>query len=84
MERNQKIMNKLNDYFDKIYCINLINRPDRKVKMQARFDKLGIEVEFYTTVEYGFALKLLSLLKKAGQDFVYPGEIGLQLPTTLL
>lgn len=69
-------MNTLNNYFDHVFCINLVNRPDRRNKMQERFNKLGIIVEWITTVEFGFADKLLYLLKKAGHDFVNPGEIS--------
>lgn len=67
----------LHNYFDHIFCINLINRPDRKQKMIKRFDKFNIKnVEFFTTVEFGFANKLLQLLQDAGHDFVNPGEIS--------
>jgi len=67
----------LHNYFDHIFCINLINRPDRKQKMIKRFDKFGIKnVEFFTTVEFGFADKLLQLLQRAGHDLVNPGEIS--------
>lgn len=69
-------MHPLNEKFSKVYCINLINRSDRKEKMQKRFSELGIELEFYTTVELGFANNLLKLLRNTGHDFVYPGEIS--------
>lgn len=36
-------MTKINDYFDKIYCLNLDRRPDRLQSMKKRFDHFGIE-----------------------------------------
>ena len=35
-------------FFDKIYCINLKTRPDRRDKAAGVFDMLGIPVEFHT------------------------------------
>jgi GR25 family glycosyltransferase involved in LPS biosynthesis len=36
---------KLNDFFDKVYCINLDHREDRWERCMEIFDKLEIEVE---------------------------------------
>lgn len=36
-------MMKLNSYFDKIYCINLMRRPDRWAEMEAMFENFSIE-----------------------------------------
>ena len=36
---------KLNEYFSKIYCINLDSRPDRYKECSIEFEKLGIVVE---------------------------------------
>ena len=44
-------MNTLNNYFDKIYCINLDKRKDRWQKCQEIFKKLNIEVERISAVE---------------------------------
>ena len=54
-----KEQHPLNFFFDKIYCINLAERPDKRVKMEKRLAELGIEVEWYTAVKYGFAPKIV-------------------------
>ena len=41
----------LNDFFDKIYCINLDRRPDRWEASQREFDRIGIEVERWIAVD---------------------------------
>jgi len=41
----------LNNYFDHIYCLNLLRRPDRKAHAQEQFKKYGIEVEFWNAVD---------------------------------
>ena len=41
----------LNNYFDHIYCLNLLRRPDRKVHAQEQFTKYGIEVEWWTAID---------------------------------
>jgi len=38
-------MKTLNDYFTKIYVINLDRRPDRMQQCQIEFEKIGIKVE---------------------------------------
>ena len=38
-------MHRLNKEFDKIVCINLAERKDKREDMQKKFDNLGIEVE---------------------------------------
>lgn len=38
-------MNTLNDFFSKIYCINLDSRPDRYNECLTEFQKLNIQVE---------------------------------------
>ena len=62
-------MHVINDFFDKVVCINLINRPDKKKNMQEKLDKLGIEVEWFQAVEYGFAEEVVKSLKPAVNDF---------------
>jgi len=62
-------MHKLNEYFDKVVCVNLLSRPDKKEHMQEKFDKLGIEVEWFHAVEYGFAEEIVKSLKPSVQDF---------------
>ena len=62
-------MHLLNQTFDKVVCVNLLNRPDKKEHMQAKFDKLGIEVEWFNAVPYGFAGEIVSSLKPSVQDY---------------
>ncbi len=72
----------LNDYFDKVYCINLAERPDKRKKMEERFHKLGIEVEWFTPVTFGFAPKIVPTLVKANVahfNIQHPNEIGAAL-----
>lgn len=74
-------MNLLNQKFDKIICINLINRPDKKTKIQTKFDALGISVNWFTAVQYGFALEIIKSLKPSVNDFPrfntsFPNEFG--------
>lgn len=69
-------MHPLNQKFDKIYCINLLSRPDRREKFRKRMLELGIDFEFFDTITYGFNRSFLQLHKQYGHDFVYPGELG--------
>ena len=57
-------MHALNKKYDKVVCINLVDRPDKKKKMQAKFDRLGIEVEWFTAVKYGFASKIVRAINE--------------------
>lgn len=41
----------LNDYFDKIYCINLEKRKDRRDEMVKTFYRLSIDVEIIEAIE---------------------------------
>ncbi|MBW6480508.1 MAG: glycosyltransferase [Bacteroidales bacterium] len=41
----------INDYFDKIFIINLNRRPDRKAILMQKLDRLGIDVTFIDAVE---------------------------------
>ena len=74
-------MNKINKEFDKVVCVNLINRPDKKEHMQVKLDKLGIEVEWFHAVQYGFAGEIVNSLKPTVNDFnrfnpKHPNEFG--------
>lgn len=72
----------LNDWFDKVYCINLAERPDKRQKMEARFQKLGIEVEWFTAVTYGFANRIVPPLvdhKVCHFNKQHPNEFGAAL-----
>ena len=42
---------KLNDYFDKIYCINLDRRVDRWEECQKIFSKNNLEVERFSAID---------------------------------
>ena len=67
----------LNTFFDKIYCINLIDQIDRKNKVKKRFEMLGIDVEFFSSIKYGFLNNILNIFKsnkENGHDFQFIGE----------
>ena len=42
---------KINDYFDKIICINLDRRPDRWREVQAQFKKAGISAQRFSAID---------------------------------
>lgn len=44
-------MNKLNDYFEKIYCVNLAKRKDRWELAQKEFTLHNIDVERYDAID---------------------------------
>jgi GR25 family glycosyltransferase involved in LPS biosynthesis len=44
-------MGKLNEYFDKIYCINLDRRPDRWENISKLFEKEGIIVDRFSAID---------------------------------
>lgn len=50
-ETIRKERNIMNDFFDKIYCINLDKRVDRWEKVKTRFDEVGINVERFSAIE---------------------------------
>lgn len=62
-------MHRLNTEFDKVYCVNLLSRPDKREHMAQKFDKLGIDVEWFDAIEYGFAKEIVESLKPAVNDF---------------
>lgn len=72
----------LNKEFEKVVCINLVNRLDKRVAMQTRFDKYGIQVDWFTAVQYGFAEEIVkSLPGNGGMGFPrfnikHPNEFG--------
>ena len=75
-------MHRLNKDFDRIVCINLVNRPDKREKMQSRFNKLEISFEWYNAVQYGFLPNLTKPIidsKKAHFNPTTPYEIGAAL-----
>ena len=77
-------MSLLNEHFEKIVCINLINRKDKKEEMQKRFDKYDINVEWFSAVQYGFAEEIVKSLKPNINGFPrfntkHPNEFGAAL-----
>lgn len=75
-------MHRLNKEFDKVICINLAERKDKREKMEKKFEKLGIEVEWFTAVQYGFIPKIINPIvdSKAGHFNKHqPFEIGAAL-----
>lgn len=65
---------KLNDYFEKVFCINLQRRMDRRSEMEAEFEKHGIEVEFIKAIDGS----LMSVPEKMSEDgtMISPGYWG--------
>jgi GR25 family glycosyltransferase involved in LPS biosynthesis len=61
-------MNILNEYFDKIYCINLDRRPDRWYESVKIFEANGLEVERFPACD--------GQLIDTGYGKVYNGELG--------
>lgn len=59
---------KMNEFVDKIYCINLDRRPDRWIRCQKIFAQHNLDVERFSAID-GITLKRYSRLK--------PGEIGI-------
>jgi len=77
-------MNILNKEFNKVVCINLLSRPDKRKNMQEKFDKLDIKVEWFNAVQYGFADEIVNSLKPAISGFPRfniktPNEFGAAL-----
>lgn len=65
----------LNDFFDKIYCINLDRRPDRWEASQREFDRIGIEVLGY---------KATDGLTQKYEGPLLPGEYGILMSNVSL
>jgi predicted MPP superfamily phosphohydrolase len=68
-------MNKLTDFFDKTYCVNLDRRPERWEQSKIEFSKYGIEKDIvrFSAID-GKHLNLLNYQTKLN-----PGELGLVL-----
>ena len=58
----------INEYFEKIYCVNLEKRPDRWVKCDEIFKKHNIQVERFGAID-GYSIENTTTL--------LPGEFGL-------
>lgn len=70
----------MNKYFDKIVCINLLERKDKYESAKARFIKHNINVEFFHPVKYGFNQLIASSLK---QNPNYKGTLNTYQPNEL-
>ena len=72
----------LNKIFEQVVCINLINRNDKKIIMQEKFNNLGINVEWCESVTYGFAPQVVKSIvgSKVGEfNLEQPNELGAAL-----
>jgi GR25 family glycosyltransferase involved in LPS biosynthesis len=75
-------MHILNKKFDKVVCINLVNRQDKKQAIEEKFNTLGIDVTWCQSVKYGFApgvIKTLVNSKIADFNIEQPNEMGAAL-----
>lgn len=73
-------MNVLNNFFDKIYCINLDSRPDRWEECEKMFSHYNLEVERVSAIipettidglmktEYSLILTNIEILKKSKEN----------------
>lgn len=57
---------------DKVFCINLARRPERKYEAQVEIDKLGISVEWYDAIDS-------SLMSLTSSNNLKPGMVGCYL-----
>jgi GR25 family glycosyltransferase involved in LPS biosynthesis len=72
-------MSILNERFDKVVCINLLERKDKFSAMDKRFKAHDIEVEWFHPVIFGFNPIIAPVLNKSGIAHFndgYPNEIG--------
>jgi len=78
-------MSPLNEKYDKIVCINLQERPDKKEYMDERFNKLDIKVEYYHPVILNYAKHFVELYADKVNDYQknwvlfnkqFPNEFG--------
>lgn len=75
-------MSVINENFDKVVCINLVNRKDKRNITHEKFDKLGISVEWYTAVQYGFLPRVVKAINDANVgefNTNQPNEMGCAL-----
>lgn len=71
----------MNQYFDKIVCINLLERPDKLESSKKRFANHNIKVEYFHPVIYGFNNIIANSLKeypsyKGILNTYQPNELG--------
>jgi GR25 family glycosyltransferase involved in LPS biosynthesis len=73
------MIHRLNKEFNSVVTINLLNRRDKRDAMQKKLDDLGIETEWFTAVQYGFAQRIVPAMVNAGVAHFnkeYPNEFG--------
>jgi len=73
---------RLHKEFDKVICINLAERKDKREKMEIKLEKLGIEPEWYTADQYGFIPSIVNPIvdSRSGHfNKSQPYEIGASL-----
>ena len=78
-------MSLINEKYDKIVCINLKERPDKKEYMLERFEQYDIDVEWYHPVILGYASQFVDLYADKYNDLSrnyvrfnksFPNEFG--------
>lgn len=70
-------MNKLEGFFEDIFCINLARRMDRYIQATAEFEKHNLEVKFIEGID-GKTLPVRYILSKDGMQ-VSRGDLGCTL-----
>ena len=82
MDKQQISRITINDYFDKIFILNLKRRPDRKAKMIEKINKVGItNYEFVEAVD-GLEEPVISIYRHKSRFngfFEVPGALGILL-----
>jgi hypothetical protein len=48
---------RINDFVDKIYCINLKHRVDRKLNIEKQAKKYNLDIEFYNAIKHQIGWK---------------------------
>lgn len=70
----------LNRFFEKVYCINLQRRPDRKNKMKKLFEKMKLDVKFWRAVDGSKDAKVKNLVHSIKPKYpMNEGMIGCYL-----
>lgn len=75
-------MHRLNSEFDRVVCINLSSRNDKRQIMESKFSDHGIDVSWHTAVTYGFAGNVVNSIvnSKCGSfNSAQPNEFGCAL-----
>ncbi|MES1920928.1 hypothetical protein MHBO_002536 [Bonamia ostreae] len=72
---------RINDFFDKVYVINLERRTDRLSTINASLRRLNVSFETIKAIDGNSKdlIKQFKQLKKEGKIFSEPGSLGLSL-----